>query len=48
MNEELVSTIKEMYLFLSERAETVGMSYVEPHPIIMSHLEFEYKLTIIT
>lgn len=43
MDKELVNALKEMNLFLSDRAKTVGMSYVEPHPIIMSRLEFEYR-----
>ncbi len=43
MNEELVNTIKEMYLSLFERAETVGMFSDNLSPIIMSRLEFEYK-----
>ncbi len=44
-NEELVNTIKGMYLFLSERATTVGMLPDEllPYRMIMSPIEFEYK-----
>lgn len=43
MNEELFNSIKEMYLSLSERAETVGMFPTETYSIIMSPLEFDYK-----
>ncbi len=45
MDQELVSTIKETYLFLSERAKTVEMLPDEllPYRMIMSPIEFEYK-----